>query len=214
MVDPMVVAGSCLGGPLSSPSSHSPDFSSSADIPRPEQLRLRFYPDPFLNCGCRPLGPPDDSVRACIERMFELMYEHQGIGLAAPQVGWDARVFVLNVTATEQPPGEQWIFIDPEIELSAESRGPLETGDEGCLSLPGIRLDVERHSSIIVRAIGFDGEPFELEAEGLLARCIQHETDHLDGILIPSRVSSDQRVAIKGALLELEQQWQQGECGP
>ncbi len=202
------------GGPLSSPSPNSPDLPSSADIPGPEQLHLRVYPDPFLHRACRALGPPDDNVRACIDRMFQLMYEHRGIGLAAPQVGWNARVFVLNVNVDMPEEGREWTFIDPQIDVAPESRGALETGEEGCLSLPGIRLDVDRHSTITIRATGSDGEPFELQADGLLARCIQHEIDHLDGILILGRVSADQKVAIKGALRELEQPRQQGECGP
>ena len=199
---------------MSSQLPNSSDLPSSADIPGPEQLSLRYYPDPILHRRCQPLGLPDDNVRACIGRMFDLMYEHQGIGLAAPQVGWDARVFVLNISRTAEEAGEEWIFIDPEIEVPADLRGSLEEGEEGCLSLPGIRLEVDRHHAVSVQATGPDGEPFDLQADGLLARCIQHESDHLDGILIPARVSTLRRVAVRPALRDLEQQWQERENRP
>ncbi|MEC9476502.1 MAG: peptide deformylase [Planctomycetota bacterium] len=196
---------------MSSQLPNTPELPSSADVPGPEQLNLRFYPDPILHRSCQPLGSPDDRARACIERMFELMYEHQGIGLAAPQVGWNARVFVINIAASSGESDQEWVFIDPQIDIPDQLRGSLEEGEEGCLSLPGIRLEVERPAAISVRATGLDGEPFELQTDGLLARCIQHENDHLDGILIPSRVSTGQRISIKEQLLELEQKWQQGE---
>ncbi|MGE4619563.1 MAG: peptide deformylase [Planctomycetota bacterium] len=194
-----------------SQSSSSSDLPPSDPILGPEQLRLRLYPDPILHRRCQPLGQPDDNARACIRRMFELMYEHQGIGLAAPQVGWNARVFIMNVTESDDEVGIERVFIDPEIEIPSESRGVLEEEEEGCLSLPGIRLHVDRQPAVTVQATGVDGERFDLQSTGLLARCIQHENDHLDGILIPSRVSTLQRIAVKGALRDLEEQWAAGE---
>jgi len=142
--------------------------------------------------------------------MFELMYEHQGIGLAAPQVGWGVRAFVLNVCGDSQDSAAEMVFIDPHIETIP---GDQEADEEGCLSLPGIRLTVDRHPGIRVKATDIDGQPFQLEADGLLARCIQHETDHLDGILITARVSTLKRIAVNSELRELKQKWEDREGG-
>ena len=173
--------------------------------PSPEDLRLRVYPDPVLRQRCLPVETVDDQVRACIDRMFDLMYEHQGIGLAAPQAGWDARVFVINVSGSEEFPEEQMAFINPQLEFN--DRDEQDSFEEGCLSLPGIRLDLDRPLKVRVQALDRDGRPFTLEAEELLGRCIQHENDHLDGILIPSRVSTLRRMGIRGQLRELEEEW-------
>jgi peptide deformylase len=140
--------------------------------------------------------------------MFELMYEHQGIGLAAPQVGWNARVFVVNIDIEDHDPELERVFIDPQLSHPSQ---PPEEGEEGCLSLPGLRLEVDRTPQVNVKATGVDGEQFVLETEGILARCIQHENDHLDGILITARVSTLQRIAVDGALREMREDWQQRE---
>jgi peptide deformylase len=187
---------------LTTPIRFSPD--PAPEIPDAGDLQLRYYPDPVLAQRCRPLGAPGPAAQACIQRMFELMYEHQGIGLAAPQVGWNARVFVANVDPDRSTTDAERVFIDPQVVPLAD---PREVEEEGCLSLPGIRLDVERARSIRVQALGFDGEPFELETDDLLARCIQHENDHIDGILITARVSTLQRIAIRSDLRELKSQW-------
>ena len=173
--------------------------------PSPEDLELRVYPDPLLRQRCRPVETVDLQVQACIDRMFDLMYDHQGIGLAAPQAGWDARVFVINVSGTDEEPRQQLSFINPVVELI--DRDGHDSMEEGCLSLPGIRLDVDRPQRVRVQALDRDGNPFTLEAEDLLGRCIQHENDHLDGILIPSRVSTLQRMGVRGKLRELEDEW-------
>lgn len=173
--------------------------------PSPEDLELRFYPDPVLRQRCRSVEQVDGRVQACIDRMFDLMYDHQGIGLAAPQAGWDARVFVINVSGSDDEAQQQLAFINPVVELL--DREELDSMEEGCLSLPGIRLDVDRPQRVRVQALDRDGRPFTLEAEDLLGRCIQHENDHLDGILIPSRVSTLQRMGVRGKLRELEDEW-------
>ncbi len=191
---------------MSTPSPHAP--GSGSFVTAAEDLYLRYYPDPVLGVRCHPLGLPDDSARACIGRMFELMYEHQGIGLAAPQVGWNARVFIVNIDVEDRDPASERVFIDPHF--SYPSQTP-EEGEEGCLSLPGIRLAVDRTPQVNVKATGVDGEQFELETDGILARCIQHENDHLDGILITARVSTLQRIAVDGVLREMREDWQQRE---
>ncbi|MDE0960669.1 MAG: peptide deformylase [Planctomycetota bacterium] len=191
---------------MTTPSRSSPDPAS--EIPDVGDLHLRYYPDPLLGKRCRPLGVPNRAAQACIQRMIELMYEHQGIGLAAPQVGWNARVFVTNVDPDGLTSEGDRVFIDPQLEPLSEVP---EAEDEGCLSLPGIRLEVERATALRVQALGFDGEPYQLDAAGLLARCIQHENDHLDGILITARVSTLQRIAVRSKLRELKLQWDEQE---
>ena len=149
----------------------------------------------------------DSQVQSCIDRMFELMYEHQGIGLAAPQAGWDARVFVINVYGSSEEETEELVFVNPQVELIAREEG--DSFEEGCLSLPGIRLNVERPPRVKVHALDREGNAFTLEADELLSRCIQHENDHLDGIMIPSRVSTLHRMSIRGKLRELEDDWKE-----
>lgn len=137
-------------------------------------LPILRYPDPRLHKRAAPVAKVDDAIRKLIDDMAETMYEAPGIGLAATQVDEHRRVVVIDVT--EDKSGLM-AFINPEIlERSGE-----QVCEEGCLSVPGIYEKVTRAERVRVRALGRDGEPFELEAEGLLAVCIQHELDHLDG---------------------------------
>ena len=187
---------------------HKPGHNVSREgyiRPQPDDLQLRIYPDPVLRQRCRPVEKFDDRLRRCVLKMFEVMYEQQGIGLAAPQVGWDARVFIVNVSADPENPFEERVFINPVLKFPTQQ--DRDDFEEGCLSLPGIRLDVDRPVDVKVTAFDVTGESFELEATDLLGRCIQHENDHLDGILIPSRVSTLRRLGIRSALKELEDEW-------
>lgn len=137
-------------------------------------LPILRYPDPRLHKRAAPVAKVDDAIRKLVDDMAETMYEAPGIGLAATQVDEHRRVVVIDVT--EDKSGLM-AFINPEIlERSGE-----QVCEEGCLSVPGIYEKVTRAERVRVRALGRDGEPFELEAEGLLAVCIQHELDHLDG---------------------------------
>jgi len=145
-------------------------------------LRIRLFGDPALREKCAPVTEFDDDVRRLIDDLQETMYDADGVGLAAPQVGVSIRVFVYDVRDPDMPPG---VLVNPEI---VESEGSVRD-DEGCLSLPGLSEIVERSESILVRGLGAEGEPVEFQAEGILSRCIQHESDHLDGILFLDRVS-------------------------
>lgn len=136
-------------------------------------LDIRVLGDPILREQTQPVATVTDDIRQLVDDMFETMYAAQGIGLAAPQVGRRERVAVIDVD--ERP----HTLINPEI----VSRDGMERDEEGCLSIPEIYGEVERPTRIVVRALGRDGAPFEMAAEGLLARCIQHEVDHLDGKL-------------------------------
>lgn len=170
-----------------------------------DQLRLRYYPDPVLRTRALPVERIDAALRDRVRRMFEIMYEYRGIGLAAPQVGVSERVFVVNLTGEEEQSDEERVFINPEI-LDPEGQASEE---EGCLSLPEIRLDVARPERVRVRATDLCGETFELEADELLARCIQHEFDHLDGILFVSRVPVTRRMLVRKQLKELERRFRE-----
>jgi peptide deformylase len=168
-----------------------------------EPLRLRYYPDPVLRLRAAPVQRFDDELRARVRRMFEIMYEHRGIGLAAPQVGVSERVFVLNLSGEADHPEEERIFVNPEIR---EPEGSASQ-EEGCLSFPDIRLEIPRAERIAMTALDADGKRFELAADGLLARCIQHEFDHLDGILFIARVPVTRRLMVRRQLKELERRF-------
>lgn len=137
-------------------------------------LKILHYPDPRLRHIARAVERVDDSVRRLVDDMAETMYQAPGIGLAAIQVERDLRVIVIDISEQRN---SLRVLINPEI----TERDGLQVMEEGCLSVPGIYDEVERAQHIRVRALDRDGQPFELEAEGLLAVCIQHEIDHLDG---------------------------------
>ena len=137
-------------------------------------LEIRVLGDPVLREKTQPIAEVTEEMRQLVSDLFETMYAAQGIGLAAPQVGRRERIAVVDVDG-EQP----LTFINPEI----VSQGGSARDEEGCLSIPDVYGEVDRPSDIVVRALDRAGEPFELGASGLLARCIQHEVDHLDGKL-------------------------------
>jgi peptide deformylase len=142
-------------------------------------LRIVPYPHPALRYESRPVLQIDDKLRATVREMFELMYASKGIGLAANQVGIPLRFFVLNLTADPEQRDQERVFINPEI----VKRHSSEENEEGCLSFPGLYGKVRRARKIKLQAYDLQGNPVELDAEELLGRAIQHETDHLDGKL-------------------------------
>jgi peptide deformylase len=155
------------------------------------QAALRFvrqWGDPVLRSRARPVDRFDDDLRMQIEQMGRIMEDSLGIGLAATQVGKLQRVLVYRV----EPDSPVNAVVNPEIEWSG---GELETAEEGCLSLRGVMVDVERPLFVRVRAQDEHGEPITIEASGLEARVLQHEIDHLDGVLILDRTARDQRKA-------------------
>ncbi|MEK7816320.1 MAG: peptide deformylase [Pseudomonadota bacterium] len=135
---------------------------------------ILHYPDPRLRRQALPVAQVDAAVRRLIDDLAETMYAAPGIGLAAIQVNEPRRVIVIDLSEERNQPQ---VFINPEI----VARDGEQTLEEGCLSVPGIYEEVTRPNRVRVRALDRDGQPFELEAEGLLATCIQHEIDHLDG---------------------------------
>ena len=145
-------------------------------------LEILHFPDPRLRTRAKPVATVDDQLRRLVDDMLETMYAAPGIGLAATQVNVHKRVIVIDLSKEQDQP---LVLINPEI---VEQRG-VEEMEEGCLSVPGVYERVERADQIKVRALGRDGQAFDLEADGLLAVCIQHEIDHLDGKLFVDYLS-------------------------
>jgi peptide deformylase len=156
-------------------------------------LTILHFPDERLRTVARPVEQFNEQLRHIIDEMFETMYDAPGIGLAATQVDFHQRLIVIDVSEEKDQP---LVFINPEI---LEKEGEEEM-DEGCLSVPGIYETVQRAERVKVRALDRDGRPFELTADGLLAVCIQHEIDHLDGKLFVDYLSSLKRQRIKKKL--------------
>lgn len=159
-------------------------------------LSLRYYGDPVLRAKAAPVSEFTPELRDLVQGMFECMYRAEGIGLAAPQVGEGIRVFVVDVPGGEDALRVKRAFVNPVI---VEKSGAA-TDEEGCLSIPGFRADVKRAARVVVEAADENGAPFRIEAEGLLARALQHETDHLDGILFIDRLGALQRKLLEGKL--------------
>jgi peptide deformylase len=159
--------------------------------------RVRKFGDPVLRTRARPVSQIDDALRSEIGRMGELMNDAMGVGLAATQVGVLHRLLVYRVL----PEAPLAALINPEVEWAGDEQ---EIAEEGCLSLPAVLVDVERPVHVRVRAINEQGDPITIEASGLEARVIQHEIDHLDGVLILDRTSRDQRKEAMRALREAQ----------
>ena len=147
------------------------------------RLQLVEYPHPALLRPARPLLRIDDAVYDAVEQMFDIMYEAGGIGLAATQVALPYRLFIVNLEARPDA-GAELVFINP---LISRPRGTA-VQEEGCLSLPGLRMDVRRPERVLVDAWSLDGEEIHLDLDGLLARVVQHEFDHLEGKLFTDRL--------------------------
>lgn len=140
-------------------------------------LKIVHYPHPALRYESRPVSRIDDRLRAQVREMFDLMYEARGIGLASNQVALPVRFFVLNVTADPEQKDKERVFINPEI----VKRHSLLEEEEGCLSFPGLYGKVKRARKVRLRAFDLQGNPIEVDAEDLLSRALQHETDHVLG---------------------------------
>ncbi len=168
----------------------------------PEKLTLKVvhYPDPVLRKRAEEVGVVDDSVRETVAAMLQTMYEDKGVGLAAPQVGLRKRILVLNPSGDPESPAEEVVLIDPTL---VDLSGPKTRMDEGCLSFPGIFAEVERPDRCTVKALDTDGNPIERTFEGFTSRVVQHEYDHLEGVLLVDRMSPAEKVRNKPDLEEL-----------
>jgi len=161
-------------------------------------LKLTIYPDPVLSAPTATVSVFNAELRQLAQDMFTTMYESNGVGLAAPQIGKSIKLIVIDV---ERDTPQPLVFINPEIVKKSRTK---EADDEGCLSFPEIRAKVSRFTDITVRAQNLSGEWFTTEASGLLARCLQHEIDHLNGIFFVNRASLATRLSLRSALKELE----------
>ena len=151
---------------------------------------LSFLPDPILRQVAEPVTAVTEEVRALMDDMVDTMREEHGLGLAAPQIGLSTRVIVMDCSEEDDSDPVIWKMANPEIIWSSED---TETMEEGCLSIPGHRGDVTRKRAVSVRYLDENGTEQELTTEGLLAVCIQHEIDHLDGVLFVDYLSRIKR---------------------
>ena len=163
-------------------------------------LPILEFPDPRLRTVATPVAVVDDRIKKLSEDMLETMYDAPGIGLAATQVNVHERLLVIDVSEDRSEP---WVFINPEIEVIDND---LDSYDEGCLSVPGFFETVERPAHVRVNALGKDGKPFSIEPKGLLAVCVQHEIDHLDGKLFVDYISPIKRQRIRSKLEKQKRQ--------
>ena len=146
------------------------------------------YPDPRLREVAKPIESVTPEIQALADDMAETMYASNGCGLAATQIGVALRIFVVDC-AGEDEPSDLKVFINPEI---VEAEG-VQVWNEGCLSFPGVNEDIKRADSIVMRALDRDGNPFEIKANGLLAVALQHELDHLNGVLMIDKLNAIKR---------------------
>lgn len=165
------------------------------------QLTIRMHPDPVLRKHCAPVTQFGPRLHALISRMTDLMHGADGVGLAAPQVGVLARLFVYNATGE---PADAGVIINPEF-VELEGVGELE---EGCLSLPGVSVTMRRATRVVLKSVGIDGEPLEMSGEDLVARVWQHEADHLDGKLIIDNMSAADEIANRYAVKQLNRDYE------
>ena len=167
-------------------------------------LKVVKYPAPVLSAPAASVEQFGDELAALAGRMLEIMYASHGVGLAAPQLGVPIRMFVFNPTGRGEDEG---VCVNPRI----VSRDGSEVAEEGCLSLPGVTCKIKRFARVTVRGQDMIGRPIELVGEGLIARVFQHETDHLDGVLLLDRMSPVARLANRRALKDLQERY--GEDG-
>lgn len=167
---------------------------------RPDVMDIVLHPHPALKWKSKPIREITPEIRSIVAEMFELMYEARGIGLAANQVALPYRLFVVNITADPEQKDEEIVFINPEI---TRRKGSVE-GEEGCLSLPELYGPVRRAEEIVVDAYDLDGRGFEMKLDDLPARVVQHETDHLDGVMFLERMTEAERLVLEPEVANFE----------
>ncbi len=171
------------------------------------EFRLTLYPEPILRKTAAPVEAFDDELALTVEAMFDLMTKSNGVGLAAPQVGLQKRILVLNATGK---PEDALALVNVAI---LDKSGEPTVYDEGCLSFPGIYAEVKRPDRCKVRAFTPKGEPIEREFDGFVSRIIQHEYDHLEGVLLVDRMSAADKLRHKAALQELVDRYRSRPAG-
>ncbi|MGI9455815.1 MAG: peptide deformylase [Aeoliella sp.] len=163
-------------------------------------LEIVHYPHPTLRHVSKPIKRVDQELRDWVAQMFDLMYEFEGVGLAANQVDLPYRMFVANPTGDSQQPDSEHVFINPVL---SKAKG-IQTGSEGCLSLPEVRADVSRSNQVHVEAYDLAGNLLAFDLEGFPARVVQHEIDHLEGTLFIDRLSDTAMADVRHLIEEFE----------
>jgi peptide deformylase len=166
-------------------------------------VKIVHYPHPTLRHISKPLKRVDKELHGYVREMFDLMYEARGIGLAANQVDLPYRLFIINLESDPEAKDQEFVFLNPVI----TARKGMAEAEEGCLSIPGLYADVKRPERVTLNAYNMAGEELNLELDGLFARAVQHEIDHLDGVLFIDRLSPTTEMDVREALLDFEDQF-------
>jgi len=160
------------------------------------KCKITHYPAPVLAKRAMPVEKIDDNIRRLVEKMTDIMLENKGVGLAAPQAGVSLRLFIISLDGTRE---NVKVYINPTVTPD----GQLSDTEEGCLSVPGIYTKIKRYKKCIVTAIDLDGNEFTEEAEGLYAKALQHENDHIEGVTIVNRMGRVAQIAHRRQLKKL-----------
>ncbi len=164
-----------------------------------DKCEITRYPAKVLAGRAEPVEKIDDDIRRLVDRMIDIMVERKGVGLAAPQAGVPLRVFIISVDGSRE---KVRVFINPTVTPDGE----LGAVEEGCLSVPGVHTKIRRYKKCTVTATDLDGKEFTEEAEGLYARALQHEFDHIEGTTIVNRMSQVAKIAHRRQIKKLEEQ--------
>jgi peptide deformylase len=162
-----------------------------------EKCHITHYPASVLGEPSQPVEKIDDTVRRLVARMLDIMIEQKGIGLAAPQAGVPLRLFIISLDGSRN---NVRVYVNPTV----KPEGPVVENEEGCLSVPGVYTKIKRYSMATVTATDLDGKPFTEQGEGLYARALQHEFDHIEGVTIVNRMATIARIAHRKQLKKLE----------
>lgn len=167
----------------------------------PKSFEVVLFPDPVLRKETEDITAFDDDLKSIVDGMFERMFESHGVGLAAPQIGLSKRIFVLNDESDRDKPERNLALINPTIKSFG---GKKTRHEEGCLSIPGVHCDITRPERCVVHHFDVDGNEVEKEYDGFVARIIQHEYDHLQGVLLVDRMTPSDKKKNRGAIEELK----------
>jgi peptide deformylase len=165
-----------------------------------EKCRITHYPDEVLAGRAKPIEKIDDNIRRLVEKMTDIMLKNKGVGLAGPQAGVPLRIFIISLDGSRDAVK---VYINPTVTPTTDQLQPTE---EGCLSVPGVYTKIRRYKKCTVIATDLDGNKFTEEAEGLYARALQHEYDHIEGLTIVSRMAQTAKIAHRKQLKKLRQE--------
>jgi len=172
-----------------------------------EKCQLTHYPAPVLTGRARTIEKIDDNIRQLVKKMTDIMLENKGVGLAAPQAGVPLRLFIISLNGTREA---LKVYINPTVTpIPAKAGTQFNSVEEGCLSVPGVSTKIRRYKKCKVTATDLDGNEFTEDAEGLYARALQHEYDHIEGMTIASRMGSVAKIAHRKKLKKLKEQHKQ-----